>query len=160
MKRNPWETFRIPDDMVDQAEPVLVIVKTHLCIEAFLFEIVAQRVAFPAHLPDRIAFHALVGFAIALGGVPEEAKEALLKINAFRNRLAHNLDETLSVADAETFRLLTQRIATVTANEKLEALSASGRIAWCACLLQAWLAGYAWGGDGLEPEPPSPGQSS
>ncbi len=78
------------------------IVRAHLFIESELLKLIAQGLAkLGAVNLTVVNFPVKVGLAIALGSVPVGLQKALLKVNALRNKMAHNFHAQVTRADAQ-----------------------------------------------------------
>jgi hypothetical protein len=87
---------------VINGDPVLALVQTHLQLEYVVIEYIRHGLRNPAQFPiDRLSFPLKVDLAIALGDFPENARKAVLKVNALRNRLAHKLDADITAKDVQ-----------------------------------------------------------
>jgi hypothetical protein len=79
-----------------------MLLKGHLWVEVMLEDAIREAVFKPEHLDlDRLAFPAKVSLAAALDLVSEDDLPAYRKLNALRNRFAHDLKrEELTSSDA------------------------------------------------------------
>jgi hypothetical protein len=132
----------IPLRLLNSDDPVAVVVGVHLHLEAFLIELINEKLVRPRALNlDRLNFPSKVGLAVALDAIPETAAPALRTINELRNRIAHNLNAQLVEADAERLRDQLSFIRALSALPSWDAAASSQRVALCAAVLQAWLSG-------------------
>lgn len=134
--------YDISLDLINSSDPISAVVGVHLHIEAFLIALIVRRLAKPKALDlDRLSFPSKLGLAVALGAVPEIAAPALRTISTLRNRIAHNLGDTLTADDGERLRAQISFMKSAAVFSKWDAVAPSQRISLCAMALQAWLNG-------------------
>jgi hypothetical protein len=107
---------RIKQLLPKSRDPVLVVLKCHLLIEEQLERLIESRLRDDRALPDlRLRFEQKLKLASALFGRALSYQEPVKKLNAIRNKLAHNLDgydissllnEVLRSADPDSYESL------------------------------------------------------
>lgn len=76
-------------------DPLGVVVRTHIQVEARVNQVLAALTHHPSHLPRNLRYEQQVRLAVALG-LKEEILQPLLVLGYIRNEFAHRLDVTLS----------------------------------------------------------------
>lgn len=85
---------------IDASEPLEVIVRGHLWIEASLNALINRKATSPDELSiARLTFAQKVAVALAFGALRPELAAPIRKINKLRNRFAHDLDTTITETD-------------------------------------------------------------
>jgi hypothetical protein len=132
----------IPTGAVNHADPLVVLVTAHLHLESVLIGFILDRLAKPAALKvDRLSFPTKVDLGIALGGLPEHSRPALLSINAIRNRFAHSLEADISAEDVSNLLRDTQYLKDIVVDPEWDELPPRTQVGLIAMTLQAYLFG-------------------
>lgn len=67
-----------------------MVIRSHQTLEALLLLLLNECLQKPGELDlSRLSFHLKVDLAVALGKLPPESRPLLVKLNALRNRFAH-----------------------------------------------------------------------
>jgi hypothetical protein len=84
-----------------QGEDILaVIIRGHLYVEYVLTQLIEEFLAEPRAIEvERLSFKTKVELAIAVGVPIEELRTPLTELNRLRNKLAHNVEATISAQD-------------------------------------------------------------
>jgi hypothetical protein len=83
--------FDLKEASMNHEEPLVVILRAHLGLEAVLIALISRALPNPESLDlDRMSFSTKVGLAAALGTIPLETVPALRQLNTLRNVFAHN----------------------------------------------------------------------
>ena len=91
-------------EFVNQGNDLLIMIRCHLLIGSYLIKIIEANLEIPSALEiDKLNFRQKVGLAIALGGLHQEMKGLLLKLNSIRNKFAH--DHLKRITDEEIIEL-------------------------------------------------------
>lgn len=85
---------------LDGDDELLVIVRGHLYLEHVLIAFLTEALRYPEVIKfRRIPYPLKVDLCAALGVVPKEVVPALIKVNEFRNKMAHNLNYQFTEQD-------------------------------------------------------------
>lgn len=85
---------------IEDREPLEVIIRGHLWIEAILAELIDFTLPHPDRLNDaRMSFSQKAALASALGLIDQDEREYVRRLNRIRNRLAHQLDAEVVESD-------------------------------------------------------------
>jgi hypothetical protein len=105
----PFRTSHSFDDIaerfgqhINSGEPMEVLIRGHLWIEASVVALLGQVLHNPKALDGaRLSFHQRLSFGAALGVISPADLLIIQKINQLRNRVAHDLDAQLSKSDED-----------------------------------------------------------
>lgn len=77
-----------------------VVLRTHAYVEAFLLDLIESQLPTPGAMDwTRLGFEEKVNLAIALDLIDPSEKPGYLKLNAWRNKLAHHPNATVTVGE-------------------------------------------------------------
>jgi len=110
----PRRTFRVdqnlfqPDEYLralNSRDHMGVVLRTHAYVEAFLLDLIESQLPTPDAMDwTRLGFEEKLNVAVALDLIDPTEKPAYLKLNAWRNKLAHHPNATVTVG--ETLELI------------------------------------------------------
>ena len=139
---------------VNSTDQLTLVVRGHLSLEAVLNHLLDR--ALPRGLTeelDSLRFPQRVDLAIALGKLDIESRPAWMKINAIRNRFAHDLDAKITNEEArETLAMLPAWWAPPPVGTLDHPLGPASAIGWCMAVL--WSRAINTGLSGHAPELP------
>ena len=139
---------------VNSTDELTLVVRGHLSLEAVLNHVLDR--ARPRGLTeefDSLRFPQRVDLAIALGKLDIESRPAWMKINAIRNRFAHDLDAKITNEEArETLAMLPAWWAPPPVGTLDHPLGPASAIGWCMAVL--WSRAINTGLSGHAPELP------
>jgi len=86
---------------INSREPMEVLIRGHLWIEASVGALLDQKLMKPQALEERLSFYHRLSFANALGIISDDDLLLIRRINKLRNRMAHQLDTPLIKTDED-----------------------------------------------------------
>jgi hypothetical protein len=142
-KAHPLAVYDLPTEHIHHPEAIVAIVSCHLRLEGLLSELLRAELVAPESLDfERTGFAQLARIAAATGAVPSHSLRALLKINAIRNRLAHQRDAAVESADVTELVAATTSLG-IGESFVASAPSAHSAVAMVVSALMAWLNGHS-----------------
>lgn len=89
-----------PLDIVNQDDPLQVVLRAHLLLEETLMNLIESVLEFPDEIDlVQIPFSKRIDLAVAIGVLPRDMKPRFTKINQIRNRFAHKLHSEITEDD-------------------------------------------------------------
>jgi hypothetical protein len=126
--------------VLDQDEPLIMVVRGHLWIEAALELGLSEALRRPGAIDfGRMSFEYRVELAVALGVVPEKMKPGYMKANWLRNQYVHNSEFELGVQEARDLYNAIPPELRPDLEYPIAAESAREATAWCFVVLITFL---------------------
>jgi hypothetical protein len=124
-------------EYINSADELTLVVRGHLSLEAALNLIIETALPRPLDL-EGLRFSQKVDLAIALGRIDPGSRAAWAKVNAIRNRFAHDLDAAVTKREAREALELLPKIMDPPPLESLDhPRGPAAMVGWCMAALWA-----------------------